>query len=396
MKKKITVAVYSGASKSTTFIERLIKGLIENNVKVLVFGVANGTSFQSESIKYHTYNGKINKLSRLCKYTLLLTLFKTKDKKKLDKIIKSNTTESKHLLRLKYYPVLYYNPDIFHLQWTKSIKDWVWVQEFGMKLVVSLRGTHITISPKANLIWRDLYLKLFPKVSAFHAVSESTAKEVEAYNVSPSKVQVVKSGLLLDELPFHVKKQIHKPLKIVSVGRSHFSKGYTIALDAMAILKEKKVAFHYTIIGVAKDESLIFQRSQLKLQDYVTFKEAQSFSEVKQQIIDSDILLLPSLEEGIANVVLEAMALGTLVISTVCGGMKEVVIDLETGFLIPQRNPIIMADKILEVSKMEIAHYKRITINALNGIKRKHSNKKMLSEFISFYEKTATRSINYD
>ena len=51
-----------------------------------------------------------------------------------------------------------------------------------------------------------------------------------------------------------------------------------------------------------------------------------------------DVLLLPSLNEGIANVVLEAMAIGVPVISTDCGGMSEVVILDTTGWLLPVRD----------------------------------------------------------
>ncbi|MCC1484891.1 glycosyltransferase family 4 protein [Winogradskyella immobilis] len=386
MKKGITVAVYSGVSKSTTFIERLIKGLVKKNVNVLVFGVANGKCFQSKSIKYHCYGSKLNKLIRLCKYTLLLSLFKPKDKIRLDEIIKSNTIEPKRVLRLKYYPVLYYKPDIFHLQWAKSIKDWMWVQEFGMKLVVSLRGTHITISPKANPFYKDLYLELFPKVTAFHAVSESISKEAEKYNADPDKINVVKSGLLLESFQFQSKKQIYKPLKIISVGRSHFSKGYSFALDAMAILKEKKTAFHYTIIGVEEDEKLIHQRSQLQLKKEVTLKESVSFSKVKEELKDADVLLLSSIEEGIANVVLEAMALGILVVSSNCGGMNEVITNEENGFLVPPRDINAMANCIMEVKNLSESDYNTIIKKARLKIEQNHSHEKMVSGMLNLYK----------
>ena len=86
---------------------------------------------------------------------------------------KSNKTL---LHKIKFYPVLYHKPDIFHLQWAKSLEDWIWLQEFGVKVILSLRGTHITISPIANETLASKYKQLFPKVDAFHAVSNSICR----------------------------------------------------------------------------------------------------------------------------------------------------------------------------------------------------------------------------
>ena len=104
-----------------------------------------------------------------------------------------------------------------------------------------------------------------------------------------------------------------------------------------------------------EDEALIFQRSQLLLEDSVSFVGTLPFLSVLDEIRSADVLLLPSLEEGIANVVLEAMALGTLVVSTDCGGMSEVVIDKETGFLVPTRGVKDIANTIKIISCPNIA-----------------------------------------
>src|SRR5690606_5520640 len=149
-------------------------------------------------------------------------------------------------------------------------------------------------------------------------------------------------------------------LKILSVGRAHWKKGYRYALDAMTVLKEIKVDFQYTIIGVKHDEALLYQRHEAGLNDCVTFLDTLSFKEVKAQIASADVLLLPSIEEGIANVVLEAMALGTLVVSTDCGGMKEVVLPKQTGYLVPVRDAQAMALALKEVSELPLETYQRI------------------------------------
>ncbi len=60
-----------------------------------------------------------------------------------------------------------------------------------------------------------------------------------------------------------------------------------------------------------------------------------------------DIYVLPSLNEGISNTILEAMASGLPVIATDVGGNPELVTDNETGFLIPSNDPKGLAERLL-------------------------------------------------
>ena len=59
-----------------------------------------------------------------------------------------------------------------------------------------------------------------------------------------------------------------------------------------------------------------------------------------------DIFILPSLWEGMPNAILEAMAAGLPVVATNVGGTPEVVVDGETGFLVPPRDPEALANAI--------------------------------------------------
>ena len=91
----------------------------------------------------------------------------------------------------------------------------------------------------------------------------------------------------------------------------------------MALLKKKDVQFHYTIIAGGRDqENILYQIHDLGLNECVSFiNDELSHYEVLKKVSECDLFLLPSLEEGISNAVLEAMALGVPVISTDCGGM---------------------------------------------------------------------------
>jgi glycosyltransferase involved in cell wall biosynthesis len=386
LKKHPTVAIYSGVSLSTTFIERLIKGLAKEGTSIYVFGTYLGKSTHSKNVKYVTYGRKLHKLFVLLKYTVLLLFFKPKEKKKLDAIITASS-KAGYLLQLKYYPVLYHKPDVFHIQWAKSIEDWIWVTDFGMRLVLSLRGAHINYSPIVDKQLGNTYKKWFPEVLGFHAVSLAIAKEATKYDANFEHIKVIKSGLKLNDFSFELKTYVSKqPLKIISVGRDHWKKNYKLALDAMFELKQFGKQFHYTIIGVKNNEALIYQRSQLGLDEDVSFIDTLAFKDVQTAIQKSDVMLLPSVEEGIANVVLEAMALGTLVVSTDCGGMAEVVLPNQTGFLVPNRDMLSMSKALIEVSQLPLANYQHITKQARAFVEKYHNEDKMIVEMQALYQ----------
>ena len=378
------VAIYSGTIPSTVFIERLIVGLEKAGIEIHLFGEQNKQSIYPKKVRNFGYSNRIDKLILFAKYSLLLTIFKPNQKKKLDQIIRNqNGADIKY--KTKYYPVLFHQPDIFHIQWAKGSKDWMWVQEFGIKLVVSLRGTHVTISPLADEKLATSYRNCFPRINHFHAVSEAIANEAKKYGANQKSIKVVYSGLDLMNFPFKLENNSNPTFKIISVGRLHWLKGYRYGIQTVANLKTANFNFQYTIIGIENDDELLFQRLQLNLENEITFIKQQQFKEIIKEIQSSDLLFLPSVEEGIANVVLEAMALGTLVLTTDCGGMNEVIIDGENGFIVPSRNVKLMYEKIKYISKIDKTEKQRIKNNARKTIENRFSSKQMIKGMIDLY-----------
>ena len=383
--RKYKIAIYSGEIPPPTFIDRLINGLAADNHSIVLVGnLTKKVTYQSNQIKIIGFSGRISKFWILTKYSFLLFLFQKQNKKKIDKWISSNVKNSK-LSKIRFYPVLYHKPDIFHLQWAKSIADWVWVKEFDIKLIVSLRGAHINYTPICEPKFAEIYRKYFPLVDAFHGVSNEIIKEALKYNAAIEKCKVVYSGLDLEKLTFDSKEKQVGKIQILSIGRNHWKKGYRYALDAMHILKKNNIKFTYTIVGVDLDEELHFQRKQLDLIDEVIFVPKLAFNDVTLKLRNSDFLLLPSLEEGIANVVLEAMAIGTIVISTDCGGMKEVVKHKENGFLVPVRNSLDMANAIQEANRLSDTERLKMLMLARQQIEKNHNTKKMIHTMLTLY-----------
>ncbi|WP_418509508.1 glycosyltransferase family 4 protein [Corallibacter sp.] len=388
MQRPLKIAVYSGEIPSTTFIERLIAELAKSGCHVLLFGRLNKKVKDLNNITVLGFRSNtFLKGLFLLRYTILLTLFRYHEKKQLDSILKKTAKTTRHD-KVKCYPVLWHKPHVFHVQWAKGIHEWMWVKQFGIKLVVSLRGAHINYSPIADPLLAEMYRETFPKVDGFHAVSKAIGIEAQNYGAQARNIFVAYSGLNVAQKNTvqPVKHLISSRLHIISVGRPHWKKGYTYALDACKLLKDKGLNFSYTIVGAANTTEYQYHCKDLGIQDCVTLLSKQTFSEVQALMKQADVLLLPSVEEGIANVVLEAMAQETLVVSTNCGGMNEVITHGMNGFLVPIRDSNAIAKQLLNVYDLKPVKQQQIKMAALKTIKEQHQSTSMASEMLKFYK----------
>ena len=120
---------------------------------------------------------------------------------------------------------------------------------------------------------------------------------------------------------------------------------------AIAGVRDRGVDVDYRIAGEGPErEKLRFMVHELDLGDIVELLGQCDQQRVKELLTWADVLLLPSLSEGIANVALEAMAAGVPVVSTRCGGMAEVIEDGQTGLLVDVGDTDAMADRIEKIA----------------------------------------------
>jgi colanic acid/amylovoran biosynthesis glycosyltransferase len=196
----------------------------------------------------------------------------------------------------------------------------------------------------------------------------------------------VYTGLELSKFEFNPLVVQNKILKIISVGRPHWKKGYDTALKALALLKKKGLQLNYQIIGADGNQELLFLRKELDLETEVEFLPKLPQQKVFELMSSSDIFLLSSIEEGIANVAVEAMALGCPVISTNCGGMEELITHQKEGWIVPVYDEEAMARQILEFSLLDLEYIKNIKHAALLKIEQQHTESKMIEDMMSLYK----------
>jgi colanic acid/amylovoran biosynthesis glycosyltransferase len=218
-------------------------------------------------------------------------------------------------------------------------------------------------------------------------VSQAICKEGDKIYKSQNKIDhVVYTGLDLYRFEFNTLVVQSKVLEIISVGRPHWKKGYDIALKAFALLKKKGLQFNYQIIGAEGNQELLFLRKELDLDTEVEFLPKLTQQKVFEMMSSSDIFLLSSIEEGIANVVVEAMALGCPVISTNCGGMEELITHQKEGWIVPVYDEEAMAAQISEFSQLDSEYIKKIKKEARRKVQRQHNEDKMIEDMMSLYK----------
>ena len=385
------VAVYSGNIPSTTFIENLIEGLAQSGIEILLFGKQTAEVKYKGNVKLYPtpvsgaglfINVIFQSLTLLVKDPgLFFKSYKAlkNKKKKLKGIIKEAGI---------VFPILNNIPDIFHIQWAKTVEQHPELFELlDSKFIVSLRGAHINYSPILDLKLADAYRKYFPHIDGFHAVSEDIGREATKYGAEKNKIKVIHSSIK-DEL-FLMESEVYKSgntLDIISIGRFHWKKGYHYALDAMKILNDSKINFTYSIIAQGKiPEEITFLIDEYGLADKVNIIPGMKHDELIKKLQSSHLLILPSVEEGIANVVLEAMATGIPVLTTDCGGMDEVVNDRINGYIVPVRDPVLLSEKIKQFINSDFEFKTELVKKAKNTIKEEFSADKQMREFSEFY-----------
>ena len=390
------IGIYTGTIPPPVFIINLVNGLADKNNTVIVYGKVSERNYKFSSSAVVQRKVPITKLGIMLYsiYTLSkLIIMQPQLCVTIVKLVRQNSTNWIQFLNrsCKVLPPFLDNLDIFHIQWGKTLVQYPeFIEKLTCPIVLSLRGTHINVSPLSNEQLASSYKKYFTQIHGFHAVSKSISKEAEKYGVDINDITVINPAVeekLLNYKADKIKNLDSNTLYIISVGRCHWIKGYTFALDAMAILKKEKIDFHYTIIAGGRDqENILYQIHDLGLSEFVTFINGLSHKEAIDKMSESDLLLLPSVGEGISNSVLEAMALGIPVISTDCGGMEEVIKNGKNGFVISAREPKLIVIQIHKFLTMSNNGRLRMINNARQTIKEKYLLQEQIVKMQHFYQ----------
>ena len=394
MKEPLKIIIFDGSFKTTPFINRLVQGLAKRH-EVYILGFNVELTHKLERVHYVPLGS--NQIKFRFVKTSLSYAFQSGSVKNILSTIKLLFKMERHQLQEQNlrFTLNKIQPNIIHLQWPSVIP---WFEEVlnsqEIPVVLSQRGTQNNVRPFIYEEDMEYLQKWYPKVLGFHSVSNAIAINGNKIWGSSKKLdRTIYTGLPLQHLSFSEPYSRENPLQLISVGRTYWIKGYNYALQACKLLKENSLAFHYTIIGGAGDEELQFLISDLELQECVTLLGRIPQSEVFDRMRRASLLLLPSVEEGIPNVVVEAMALGLPVLSTDCGGVTELIEEGVQGWLVAPRKPNALAEVVLAFSRLSLDKIGEVRLAARKKVEKQHSEEAMVNGMEELYYEVLGRKI---
>lgn len=246
------------------------------------------------------------------------------------------------------------NIDILHAHEVKSdVIAWLVGRLQGVPTVTTLHGW-IAGGTKQRLFTRiDKWIaRSFDRVIA---VSAPIRDEMASRGVSPNRLRLVHNAIVIEryrrsgqcgylvELLGH---SVPRPI-LVSMGRLSPEKGHADLIEALSIVARAGVRPHLVLAGDGPARAgLEAQVRSLGLVDTVHFPGY--VSQPERFLEEADLMVLPSHTEGLPNAALEAHALEVPVLATKVGGTPEVVIDGQTGRLVPPHAPQALSEAILD------------------------------------------------
>jgi glycosyltransferase involved in cell wall biosynthesis len=196
-----------------------------------------------------------------------------------------------------------------------------------------------TFRPGQRRRWYRLETRLYQQASLIFARSTRMKRSlVDFYKVDPEKVLVVGAGINYGSWPKHPKK--YDSQMLLFVGKDFVRKGGPGLLEALDLVRRQIPEAHLTIAGPKEP----VRRDGVQFLGRVNDRKR-----LQQLYTKATLFVMPSIYEPWGNVYTEAMAHKLPCIGTHVGGVPDIIVDGETGYLVPPNQPQILADRILRL-----------------------------------------------
>jgi colanic acid/amylovoran biosynthesis glycosyltransferase len=351
---RIAFLVDSFPCLSETFILNQVTGLIDLGHDVEIFAamrgpldVVHGDVFSYGLLEHTHYFSEIpeDRVSRFLKFVpLFLKYLPVNPKVSLRAVNLFRFGLEALSLRLYYRAVLFLKTgpfDILQCHFGTNGLIGSLLKEVGIpgRLVTMFHGYDVRRGIRDG---GQIYRRLFRRGDCFLAISQTNREHLIRFGADPDKIRYHPVGIDLDQFASS-SGEANVPMNpevihILTVARLVKEKGLDEGIQAVARLVQDRptLRIQYQIVGDGPEKPRLLRLvDELKMGDTVNFLGPQEHGVVLATMRQAHIFFLPSREEVLPVVLMEALASGLPVVATLAGSVAEIVQDGLSGYLVP-------------------------------------------------------------
>jgi glycosyltransferase involved in cell wall biosynthesis len=279
-----------------------------------------------------------------------------------------------------------------------------WLKKrFGVPLCIQVHNDMIGCDwwmreSRANRLMEPLGAWLVRRADTVQVVSQTIRSRLADRGMDPARAWNIMTGAGIDAGQFltadgtALRAQLlgdrHRQL-VLFMGRLVKQKDLPTLLQAASLVVQRRPGTRFLLVGDGEERTVLEAlRRGLGLEADVSILKGVGPEEAPDYFAASDLFVMSSLYEGKARALVEAACAGKPIVTTAVSGADEVVVDGETGYLVPVRDPAALADRILRIlddpaRAMEMGHHGQL----LNC--ERYDRKNNLQRMVRMWEATA-------
>lgn len=283
--------------------------------------------------------------------------------------------------------------DVIHLNHEYLVDYACWTGRLTGRPVVC----HVRNLDSAQFIHRNRHH--FAGVARLIAISKTVQTHLVAHGVTPANIDLIYDGIDVHRFEFGASLTglrsewgISSDSPVVGfVGRLVQWKGVEDLIHAAPLVLAAVPKVIFVVVGDDEEDGQYTEHLRSMTRKCLVdraFHFVGFRSDIPDVLQNLDMIVLPSHQEPLGNIVLEAMAAGRLVVTTNDGGAAEVICDEETGFLVPPREPVKLAAQIVRGLHLERSVYRQMAQTARRAVKHLYSIQRQVSDLEALYKRT--------